>query len=438
MGIVTEIVGELVYCIESVSAALMASSKLIKRKHFVLRAILCLLAVFLVSFSYRKMFGLFRYDSVETYVLLTIDILLVFVLSMVSVAVCCECNVWSAMFCGIVGYCLQHISYRIFISIMLLAGARLNIFLEACIRIAMSGTLYFVIWWFVVRKTDHRTIMEENKSQIIVALTVVMITNVLFVFSNYIMAEYTKMGKICMYAFSVIAVACILVMQFGLLKVTGMRRQRDFFRQIMDRKEEQYDMEKTVVDTINIKCHDLKKIISVLDGRIASMDLDNIRQAVDSYGTIYHTGNAALDIVLSMKSMYCENRGIVLTCVADGKKLAFVDELDIYSLFCNILDNAIRAVEAIDVPNKRLISLTVDENKGFVVIRCDNYFKGKITLVAGLPQTTKADKINHGYGLLSIKAITEKYSGQMDISTEDDIFTCECIFPLTDTEAKKP
>ena len=44
-------------------------------------------------------------------------------------------------------------------------------------------------------------------------------------------------------------------------------------------------------------------------------------------------GNKVLDAVLTSKSLYCQNNGIGLTCVADGSALNFMEDMDISALF---------------------------------------------------------------------------------------------------------
>ena len=48
----------------------------------------------------------------------------------------------------------------------------------------------------------------------------------------------------------------------------------------------------------------------------------------------------------------------------------------------------------------------------------------------GLPVTTKEDKSVHGYGMLSMKMLAEKYGGELFVSVEGDMFDLDIIFPL--------
>ena len=66
-----------------------------------------------------------------------------------------------------------------------------------------------------------------------------------------------------------------------------------------------------------------------------------------------------------------------------------------------------------------------------LVIHMENYFDCSLTFEDGLPVTTKADRAYHGYGLKSIRFITEKYGGTMSIQSADNIFSLNILFPLT-------
>ena len=139
---------------------------------------------------------------------------------------------------------------------------------------------------------------------------------------------------------------------------------------------------------------------------------------------------AALDLVLSNKSLVCSGKQIALTCVADGKQLRFMEDADIYALFGNILDNAIEAVERLDDPDMRLIPLTIHTQQNFLIIREENYYDGVLVMDQGLPLTTKADKRFHGFGMQSVRTLTEKYGGDLQLRTGDGIYRLSILFPV--------
>ena len=115
--------------------------------------------------------------------------------------------------------------------------------------------------------------------------------------------------------------------------------------------------------------------------------------------------------------------------MADGAKLDFLKPTDLSILIGNALDNAIESVEKISNPDKRLIHVSVNRQKGFLRIRVENCYEGDIRFVAGLPSTRK-DARYHGYGMKSIRSVVEKYNGSMTVKAEDGWFELRLLFPV--------
>ena len=155
-----------------------------------------------------------------------------------------------------------------------------------------------------------------------------------------------------------------------------------------------------------------------------------IEQSVHIYDAMVRTGNEALDIILTEKSLRCVANGITMSCVADGKKISFVNDSDLYALFGNALDNAIEAVLKVEETEKRVIGLVLYERNGFVTLNVNNAYAGDLKLVNGLPATTKSDHHLHGFGVKSIRLIVEKYGGEMGITAKDGVFSLCILIPV--------
>ena len=213
------------------------------------------------------------------------------------------------------------------------------------------------------------------------------------------------------------------------------RRELDAIKNILQNQYVQYRQSRESIDVINRKYHDLKHQIAVLraeeDPVRRSAFLDQMEEEIQHYEAQNKTGNSVLDTVLTGKSLYCAKHQIKLTCVADGAQLAFMDVMDICTLFGNALDNAIEC--ELSIPNKeqRLIHLEVYAKKDFLVIRCENYCPVPPSFEHGLPVTTKPDREYHGYGLKSMRYTAQKYGGTMTVQAKEDWFQLNLLFPLT-------
>ena len=193
-------------------------------------------------------------------------------------------------------------------------------------------------------------------------------------------------------------------------------------------EEKQYELSKENIALINQKCHDLKYFIRNYGYKqtLNPQVIEEISQSIEIFDSNIKTGNNALDIIFTEKSLLCYKNNIRFTCIADGKLLSFMDDVDAYSLFGNLVDNAIEALK--DEAQKRVISLIIKGQGDFVSISIQNFFSKQLRFENGLPITTKKDKNYHGYGMQSIKMICEKYNGTLSINTNDNIFSVNILF----------
>lgn len=201
----------------------------------------------------------------------------------------------------------------------------------------------------------------------------------------------------------------------------------------------QYQMSKESIDFINYKYHDLKHQIAALraeeNPEKRRTFLDSMEEEIHSYEVQNKTGNKVLDSVLTGKSVICENLGITLNCVVDGKLLDFMDIMDICTIFGNALDNAIECEKDVLDKEKRLIYLAVFSQKDFLIMRFENFFEGKLKSSEGVIKTTKTHKSEfHGYGIKSIMHTVKKYGGAVRINVKDKWFKLTILIPFQQQE----
>lgn len=241
--------------------------------------------------------------------------------------------------------------------------------------------------------------------------------------------EYTYLTSI----YNLICCMLILYMQVSLCVQQGLRRELETMSLLFHESEKRFRQSEENVNLLNLKCHDLKHQVREFADKIA-IDKANVNELVDIidiYDSSVKTGNAALDLILAEKSLFCHRNHIVLTCLADCSRLGFISDADLYSLFGNIVDNATEAVMKVTDEHKKNINVIVRNVDEFVSIQVDNYFAGTVVFGKdGLPRTCKGDDGYHGFGIKSVEAITDKYGGDLTISVNDDIFSLSILFPV--------
>lgn len=199
-------------------------------------------------------------------------------------------------------------------------------------------------------------------------------------------------------------------------------------------EHEQHRLSKENIEAINVKCHDLKHQIAALRGMTdeerREAQLREIEKQVMIYDSFVKTGNGPLDIVLTEKSLLCERYGIRLSCLVDAAGLSFMEEEDIYSLFGNALDNAVESVKKDSAARRKPVSPAVSVKGRMLVIHIDNDCPQPVTFRDDLPETTKEDKANHGFGMLSIRYIVEKYGGTLHTFVLEHTFHLNVVIPF--------
>ena len=228
-----------------------------------------------------------------------------------------------------------------------------------------------------------------------------------------------------------VAILFAHLLQCGELRI---RRELEAVQNVLQNQYIQYQQSRESIELINRKYHDLKHQIAVLraepDAARRGAFLDAMEADIKQYEAQNKTGNSVLDTVLTSKSLYCARNQITLTCVADGKLLDFMDVMDLCTLVGNALDNAIEYEEKIADPEKRLIHMTISAQKGFVLLRLENYCEDQLAFEDGLPASTKGDPRFHGYGLKSIRYVARKYGGSATARVDQSWFELKVLLPM--------
>ena len=236
----------------------------------------------------------------------------------------------------------------------------------------------------------------------------------------------------CLLLFSnIISLLLIISVEFLMRKIYDLRNENQITNQLLAEKESQYKFAKANMERLHIIAHDLKHESAILrrGGEEAKKILDNLDKGIENYDSILLTENQTLNVILNEKWLYCQKHAIRLSTIVDPTAFSRLSTIELYSLFGNLLDNSVEAVMKIKDKSKRAISLNVSHSHGISSIDIRNYFTGFIQIEEGLPQTTKKDSNNHGFGTKSIETTVNKYGGDYSCYIENDVFVVKIAIP---------
>ena len=235
---------------------------------------------------------------------------------------------------------------------------------------------------------------------------------------------------IAMRLYSLLFNSVTLYLLYSLITRRAVEHEQEMLRGLMRQRESQYRFSKELINNINIKTHDLKKQINYL--KRASTDhaefLSEVEQLANTYDATIHTENAALSAVLTEKSLRCLEKRIPFSFAGDGEGLDFMRGIDIYTLFANLLDNAIEASMPLEEA-ERSIQLTVKRKFDLISIHCANSFSGQLDERGGVLRTIKPDAGEHGFGYRSMEEIVHRYDGTISHRAEGNMFVVNILLP---------
>ncbi len=418
-----------------VTAVWVYAGGLKKRKHFILRLVGWAAVILVFSFLYRgiqpmpyQSEGLsFNYQQGVGVMVHQLAVILMIVLAIWS---CFSCDFYKALALGASASATRKI-YLDIVSILECVGLQRNKIGEVwhgvyslTVMAAVYVCAYLVFHKRVSALFESRFMWKNTILSIIILLAVSAFSSIA---TNA--AGLTEQISIYIYGYDMAILLVCLFMLFALFLNENLQTEKQFILQSLQMKNDYYKITKENIEMINIKCHDMRHQLRHLnpEGQQAESYKKQVEEIINVYDNILKTGNEALDVVLTDKSLYCQKNRIRILCVADGKALAFMEDMDIYSLFGNLLDNAIESVSKISDEEKKIIHVNLRRKGDMVFIEVANYFAEKPRFEGQFPVTTKSDQAYHGFGLRSVSLIAKKYHGTLNLEQKDGLFTARVL-----------
>lgn len=355
-------------------------------------------------------------------------------LAILAGIVCFRKSAWSIIFCGGVALSARFVALQFArtINLILIANNVMDYgWCEYIARIICMVVMFICTRLLFVKK--YQSNLEQFTGGFSSCLCPVFIAvSVVLEFAFVYVYEFGAVYQIILSVCGVFYGLFMLFIEYAFLYQGQSEVELSVVKSLWNEDRKHYNMQKENVDIINIKCHDLRHQIQNIrtSGSLNEKAIEEIENSIYIYDAIIETNNEVLNVILSDYSLRCQKYGVLLTCMADGEKIAFMEELDVYSLFGNMLENALEYEQTVQPCENRFISLTVKEHMGILSIHAENYYAGNATIRDGVVETTKKDKAYHGYGMKSMKKIVEKYDGKFDVLIADDMFQVEIIIPV--------
>jgi len=207
-------------------------------------------------------------------------------------------------------------------------------------------------------------------------------------------------------------------------------KERNRLQQLkMDMMEYDYRALRRAYEEKEILLHDVKKHMQVIRGMVEAEQRQEIFVYLDEMNGMLQKGrnrdlvnHDLLNLILNQKFQEAEDAGISIQYEMEDMGGLQLKSTEICALFSNILDNAIEANQKMAEGMERWIKLVCTRKGQILLIDISNPMaEKKIRFVGGIPETTKQDKGEHGFGMRGIRQIVNTHNGHMLVETENGI-----------------
>ena len=181
--------------------------------------------------------------------------------------------------------------------------------------------------------------------------------------------------------------------------------------------------------------HDYRNHIQTMKVLAAKGDIGTIKEYLNeldddlsTVDTAIKTGNRMTDAILNSKISLAKSKNINVKADANVPVELKISEIDLCIVIGNLFDNAIEA--SLSLPEEeRMIRVYIDMKNTQLYISITNLTAAKkAKKVNGRFTTTKG--AGHGFGLVRVDDIVQRYGGYISRNSEDGAFSTEIMIPV--------
>lgn len=148
-----------------------------------------------------------------------------------------------------------------------------------------------------------------------------------------------------------------------------------------------------------------------------------------SIDTVIKTGNVMIDAILNSKLSLIKSKKIDINAKAAVPPRLHISEIDLCVIIGNLLDNAMEACLRQGEAENRFIRVFIGVLKDQLYVSVTNSVGGEIRK-SGKNYLSVKKNPNHGFGLMRVDKIVEKYEGFVNRQNEEGVFATEIMLPL--------
>ena len=319
--------------------AVMCLHKLDWRKGFFIRAAVSFAILFAAGIPvawFYSAFGSTLWGRMAVYLFL-------FALFTVLASRCFEEKFLTVFFCCSMAYAVQNLTYKLWLIVWTTGeyfrlydgwGANFDLFYRL-MYYTVFAICAVLMWFFFIRNLSKKVQSRAFDYRIallalfILAVTIFLCSVEDLYFAKLSIDRENRFAGTTFFilrqtgnAFSVICCTIALLFASKAVVENELLQEVEYLKYAISQSERQYRISRDTIDMINVKCHDIKYKLDALmvqGGGTSEEAFRELRDSISIYDCTAETGNRLLDTLITEKSLYCEQNGITLSCMASSR-----------------------------------------------------------------------------------------------------------------------
>lgn len=310
------------------------------------------------------------------------------------------------------------------------------------IGIIISKTIYFLIVYYIIDRINIKGFLDRKKAY---PLTAIFFFNLIIIYMTFILYFNLEIRSFIDYL-SIISMGVGAIvfswLVFMLMKKLMEQSEQELLWRV---REKEYQNQRIyfenlhqVLTTMKAQRHDFNNHLTTIYGMIQLDKIQETKRFILSLGEKINNLNDLVDVkhpvihaIVNIKKQKALGMDIPIELDLQMDDDLPYDYIDLSIVLGNLLDNAIEANKAIDLPSRSITARLVQRD-GFLNVNIQN---NKVTTTQykesnGKGKTTKGDTENHGFGLYNVKQVVAKYKGLININDMGKSFEVDIKLPL--------
>ncbi len=330
--------------------------------------------------------------------------------------------------CESVGIALLHFIYQIFHTI---PSEEMRSFFDITISQIIVIFIYHLVLLQIIKKKNIRDLTHK---QYFFSLLYALFSMINVYILSVLLQDTSSESEIITVLITIVGIVIINTHFVKILEFVSENNRLQYENNLsiqQSRMQYQYYdyLEQQYREALSI-LHDVKRHIWAIEELYKNKEsataieyTNNIGNILNSFKLNEYTENRVLNIILNDKIRLAEQNNIVFTCTIDDINLDFIENIDLTTIFANLLDNAIEACS--ELKGEKFIIVQVGAFNNLVVINIKNSIED---LLKDIGLNMKSSKKNHGgIGIPNVKKVISKYNGDFNIQREGNMIVCSIV-----------